>query len=117
MKNNSSRIEWENRIVQRAEAINLLKENASWLNDEEVDAFLESWYDLKRFYEEDVDTEFGISVLREYVHFTRLIRRILSDNNIPNEIRQKAQASLDDIEYYIDEIIREGVSNIENQDH
>jgi hypothetical protein len=48
------------------------------------------------------------------VDYSRLLRRIISDD-IAEEYREKAKDALESMEYLIDEIIREGVTNLENQ--
>ncbi len=115
MKNNISRAELEKRIVALGEAVDLTKPNSGWLEDDNFRAFLDAWNSLKQFYGEHTDTIIGIEVLREYVDYARLLRRMLSDDNLSKEIRQKARDALEGLEYYIDEIIRSGVTNQENQ--
>jgi hypothetical protein len=114
MSDSLSRADLEKRIVENAAAVDLMKQGASWLDDDEFRAFLNSWRTLKRFYSEHTDTVISIEVLREYVDYTRLLRRIISEPESAEEIQVKAKDALEAIEYYIDEIIREGVTNLEN---
>jgi hypothetical protein len=116
MNNKLSRRDLEKRIVQTGEAIDLMKQDGSWLDDDEFRKFLDAWWDLNRFYEEHTDTVISIETIREYVDFVRLLRGMMVDDEIAKEFQQKAKDELEAIEYYMDEIIREGVSNLENSD-
>jgi hypothetical protein len=114
--NHLSRKELEEQIVDNAEAVDLMKRDGSWLNDAEFAAFLKSWHDLKWFYTEQSDTVISIEVLREYVDYSRLLRRTATDDAIAREFQLLAEEALESLEYNVDEIIREGVTNLENQD-
>ena len=109
MRDNEERDQWEERIIEASNQIdNMLP---GWFNSAEWDLFIDAWYNLVKYYETHADTVIGIEAVREYHHLIRLLRRTLCDEKLSLDTRQQAEEKIAELEGWMDEIIKEVVTN------
>lgn len=116
MESPSERERLEKQIMEKAWKVNIspLREGG-WLDDAEFEAFLNAWKALQVYYSTHAsDSVIGIEVLREYVSYTRLCRRLLLDDEIKAETKEKADEAIGYLEYLMEEIIRDVVTYLDS---
>ncbi len=102
----------EERIVKTSQSVKVIsKPQGDWLNDNEVNEFLDAWYELVQYYQEHEDTVLDIEVVREYVEFVQLLNRLKSDINLSDQRRNRAEEILEELEANMDEVVKEAVTN------
>ena len=101
----------EERIVRASESVEVSKPLGGWLDDKEIEVFLDTWYELVQFYQEHDDTMLDVEVIREYVRFVRLLNLLVSNMNLDDDHRDQAETTLEELEGYMDEIVKEAVTN------
>ena len=109
MRDNEERDRLEERIIEASNQIDNMQPD--WFNSKEWDLFIESWYDLTKYYETHTDSVIGIEVVREYSDLMRLLRRLLCDEKLDLEIRKLVEEKIIELEGRMDEIIKEAVTN------
>ncbi len=109
-----TRTELEKRIMEKGEEIDVSKPDAAWLDDEAFEEFLSAWQDLVRYYASHADdTVIGVEVLREYLDYTRLLRKVLLYQDIDKERREKVNEAIISLEHILGEIIKEVVTYLQ----
>jgi hypothetical protein len=109
MDDNEERDQLEERIIEASNLIDNMQPD--WCNSKEWDLFIESWYQLAKYYETHTDSVIGIEVVREYSNFVRLLRKLLCDEKLDLEIRKQVEEKIIELEGRMDEIIKEAVTN------
>jgi hypothetical protein len=113
----------EQDIVSKADKaiLTIDPDDLSWLFNEEMEAFLDAWRFLVNYYGSSNETLMSVEVVREYVHFMRLLRNIQtsarevsSDKEISVEEKKRATHIMNLLEYFIDEIIKEVERTVNN---
>lgn len=108
----TTRYFWENKILEAADRVPIDSNKSDWIYRGEFDSFVDAWYDLKRFYESHVDAEIGVRVVIEYIAYTRLLRRIMLDNAVEEQIRADAKEKLEALESSAEYTLWEAGANI-----
>jgi hypothetical protein len=115
MENELTRAELEQQIIEKSWAVDVTKLAGAWLDDKEFDEFLSAWGDLVNYYAGHADdTVISVEVLREYLHFTRLLRRMLLDRNLNIERREQAEMAIGGLENALEDIITEVVTYLDS---
>ena len=107
-----NRSQMEDRILELANSVPL--EDANWPHTQQLDQFIDAWYDLGRYYAAHSDTVIGVEAVSEYVNFARLLRNLMSDGTLDTKLRQQAEDQMQALEGAIDEVVKEAVSNLNN---
>jgi hypothetical protein len=111
----ASREEIEKYIIEKGIEVNVSKPQGEWLNDEEFESFLDAWSILENYYSEhNDDAVIGIEVLREYLHFTRLLRNLMLYHELSDEQLEQAKDAIESLEFTLEEIITEVVSYLDD---
>ena len=101
--------------MEKSRKVNNSKPGGLWLEDEEFEEFLRAWKALASYYSSHADdTVIGVEVLREYVHFTRLLRRLVMNEDIDADRREKVLDDLEYLEFLLEEIIKEVVTYLDS---
>jgi len=110
-----TRPQLENHIVDMANNVPVSDPktgNFDWLYSQQLTEFIDAWYALAKYYEISSDTVVSVEAISEYVSYTRLFRRLMSDDTLDEKHRQRAEEQLTDLDSHMDEIIKEAVSNL-----
>jgi hypothetical protein len=111
----SDRALLEKQIMEKRWKVDISKPGGLWVEDDEFEAFLDAWSDLASYYSSHADdTVIGVEVLREYVDFTRLLRRLVMNEEIDATRREKAMDDLEYLEARLEEIITEVVTYLDS---
>jgi hypothetical protein len=87
-----------------------------WLYSQELDQFIEAWWTLAKYYEINTDTVIGVEAMSEFVYYARLLKRIMCDSTLDPKLRQQAEDQMQALDACMDELIKEAVTNLNNQD-
>jgi hypothetical protein len=112
MSDEQIRLHLEYAIEKKAQAFDLTTANADWLRVPEWDQFIDAWYKLIHYYEEQGDTVVGPFALGSYKDFTRLLRNILLSDEFNVQVHEQAEEALGALENIMDEIVRETMTNL-----
>jgi hypothetical protein len=104
------RRELEKRILELARSVPV--EDIEWLSSQQLYEFIGAWWALAKYYTENNDTVIGVELVSEFVNFERLLRRLMHDNTVDPEIRQRAEDQLLDLDAGIDEVFKEAISHL-----
>jgi hypothetical protein len=111
MTDQSIREALEKSIIDKSWQINISKRNPEWVHDPEVEVFLDAWYALRSYYAEHPnDTVIGVEVLKAYLDYTRLLRKILQNDEVEVGIRERAEEIIESLEGELEWIITEVVT-------
>lgn len=111
MANVNQRKELEKRIIEAEDKVNTLFSDLSWLDSQELFELDKAWWALADYYgSNNDDAVIEIEMLRSYVEFTRLFRRVAFEMEATDEEREKAKEWLGGFEGILEEIIRDVVS-------
>jgi hypothetical protein len=114
---NQSRSSLEERIFELGESVPVGDPTAGdidWLYGQQLDDFIDAWYTLAKYYEISGDTVISVETISYYVDFSRLLRRLMCDNNIDPKHRQQAEDQLQGLDAMMDEVIKEAGTNRNN---
>jgi hypothetical protein len=109
---NQARREIEQHIEALGWNVDIAKPDLAWLDDGELSDFIGAWAVLARYYAETDDSQMSMDAISTYVDFTRLLRRIALNPDVDESQRQLALDRLESLEAAMDDIIREGVTNL-----
>ena len=112
-----NRSQLETRIVELADLVPLgdtTLGEVDWLFSQQLDEFIHAWWTLAKYYEEHSDTEIGIEAVSEYVNFARLLRRLMSNSTLDAKFRQQAEDQMSALDSFMDEVIKEAGTNLNN---
>jgi len=109
-----NRSQLEDRIIELAESVPV--EDSNWPHSQQLDQFIDAWYDLGRYYAAHSDTVIGVEAVSEYVNFARLLRRLMCDSTLDPGLRQQAEDQMLALEGGMEKVIFEAVSNLNNLD-
>lgn len=113
MNINAVRLQLERKIEEIGSNIDVAKPKAQWLRDESWMNFLKAWRKLVIYYAEQGDVDIGPFALSMYVDFTRLIKRQIDSGDLDSEWQDRAKEELESLESYMDEILKETMTNLE----
>lgn len=117
MENKLTRTELERKIIEKSWAVDVTKADGAWLDGAAFEEFLSAWRDLVSYYEVHADdVVISVEVLREYLHFTRLLRRLLLHEELDLTRREQVEASIGALEDILESIITEVVMYLETVD-
>ena len=118
MHRNLKREKFKEAILDASRKIENDIEEWTWLESKEIDALLDAFYDLSRYYANNGDTEIGIWAFAIYLQWTRYFQTIVDDpfepstlEEIPEDAKRNAKKWLDRFEVCMDGIIKEATSN------
>jgi len=108
----------EDRIIDRFYAIDFTQDNHAYLEEEQFQDFVFSWYDLVKYYEDSEDTAIGANMVELYGVCQRLFNRAAQDTSIRERRRDKAADAMYQISYYFNRMILQAERNgIEKEDN
>lgn len=117
MSENDAKRQNEEKLVSLFHAIPFMALNLEWLASDEYRNFVNSWKDLLNVYiENDTFTDFNVEVVASYRDITRHLYRYIIEVNVDKELNNKANEALEEIEYWMDELIKEAERNQNNID-
>lgn len=107
----------EKRIIERSWQVNTSVEVSIWINSTEFEAFISAWEDLGDYYATHADDAvIGVEVLREYLSFTRILRRILLQLPRHDPLHTQVDVAITSLEGQLETIIKEVVTYLQSQD-
>ena len=102
----------EDQLASAFESVRF-SETLEWLSSREFRAFLDSWKDLREVYiVYDTFTEFHVDVISIYRDMGAYLRKIIADTRTEQGVRKTASEALDELEFWMDELIKEAERNI-----
>jgi hypothetical protein len=78
--------------------------DAGWLDSEAFMDFMSGWRELAHYYEQNDDATLDARVLKEYMRFAALLRRISSDDRLSLRRRHQAKTTLVDLCHQLDAV-------------
>jgi hypothetical protein len=115
MSERIGRIELEKQIIEKEWEINLSLSDLTWLDSDGLEKLLNAWGELAKYYASHADdTAISVEVLRSYLHYTRMLREILLNEDIDTKMRERAKDTLVDLEWCLEEIIKEVVTYLDS---
>ncbi|MCI0550055.1 MAG: hypothetical protein L0287_03795 [Anaerolineae bacterium] len=111
-----NRSQLEDRIFELAESVPVGASDSDldWLYSQQLDQFIDAWWALAKYYEEHSDTEIGVEAVSEYVYYARILRRLMCDSTLDPKLRQQAEDQMSALDSYMDEVIKEAGTNLNN---
>lgn len=102
----------EQEIVRCALAVNTVPNPpGGWLNDDEIDEFIDAWEDLILYYQGSKDFVVDIEVVREYHDFLRRLFDLVLDPELEAGLRERASEVLEELQGQMDELLKEAITN------
>jgi len=78
-----------------------------WLDGEAFSQFVSGWQNLALYYQWTPDTTLDANVLKLYMRFAVLLRRIIEDKRVTQGRRQQAKTALRDLNGHLDNVFRQ----------
>lgn len=107
---NNERSEAEKKLLSKWEAINF-SDDLTWIKSPEFKDFITGWSDLAAFYEthsgSSVTGNMSIEIIECYLMTTRILTKMLSDAHYL-DYHTDAREALSALEYWMDEIVKQG---------
>lgn len=101
----------EDRILKQFYRINFKKKKHAYLEEDQFEDFVFSWYDLVKYYEESEDTAIGASMVDLYKVCQQIFHRASQDKSIRERQRDKASDAMYQISYYFNQMILQAERN------
>jgi hypothetical protein len=114
-KNESLRIEIENRITAKLKEITIREgpKDRVYIRFDMMDDFFDECQSLVEYFQQYPDTVMDVEIARVYVVLTRYFLQLTQRNTQP-EIKEQAQRWLDEMEGWMDDIIAAAARNWAN---
>jgi hypothetical protein len=81
--------------------------DARWLEGQIFSDFLNAWRSLAQYYELSHDKSIDAHLLKLYVRFAALLRRVVEDERMTQRRRQRAKTALHDLNAHLDGVFRQ----------
>lgn len=81
--------------------------NARWLEGQVFSDFLNAWRSLAQYYEWSHDRTIDAHVLKLYMRFAVVLRRVVEDERAAQRRRQRARSALRDLNANLDGVFRQ----------
>ncbi len=106
----------EAQIIEKNHLVPVSFEKADWVSSPEMDALLDAWYELVRYYESHNDDRvISVEVLSAYLQPTRLLRKLLLYQQYRFDTeKEQIEDILCTLEQYLENIIQEAVTGLNN---
>lgn len=88
-------------------ARNVDVQDARWLEGQAFADFFNEWRSLAGYYEGSRDTAIDAHVLKLYMRFAVILRRVIEDEHITQRRRSKAKSALRDLNAHLDVVFRQ----------
>jgi hypothetical protein len=101
-----ARTHWENQIIEASEKVPISVDSHDWVYGPELDHYMEAWSNLQKFHEENsTDKVIGPHIVSEFIAFSRLLRRIISNPQNPEQLRHDAEELADSLDVFAEQAI------------
>jgi hypothetical protein len=81
--------------------------DARWLEGQVFSDFLNAWRSLAQHYERSRDTSIDAHILKLYMRFAVVLRRVVEDERMAQRRRQQARTALHDLNAQLDNVFRQ----------
>jgi hypothetical protein len=81
--------------------------DARWLDGQAFADFFNEWRSLAQYYEWSRDTSIDAHILKLYMRFAVILRRVVEDERMVRRKRQKAKSALHDLNAHLDGVFRQ----------
>jgi len=105
MSDEVSRIPLEQAILRAANAIHE-DETRKCFDSQSVEAFFKAWLELVAYYEKTGDTVIGVEVVSEYLDWIMRFSTVWHSERRSPDCREIAQEACEELESYMNEIIK-----------
>ncbi len=117
MADETLRNELESHIIKTEWDVDTSLSDLAWLESNELEAFLKAWRDLVNYYASHADDSvIDVETLRSYIHFTRMLRKVMLEPDIETKRREQAEEALIHLEWTLEQIVTEVVTYLESED-
>jgi hypothetical protein len=103
-------------LVSAFEEIRFSKPILEWLTSGEYRRFLDAWLALVRLYRVEEVIDINVEVVGIYRKHTEHLRYIIADESNTLDVVEEAEEALEEIEGWMDELIKEGERDLYNMD-
>lgn len=108
----STREELESQIVDTADQIWVDRSKSDWIQSQEFDDFIEAWRMLAYWHGQNTDAVIGMEAIKEYVNFSVIFRKMMLNERLTPEDRERAESGLGRLNIWLNEALTMGISNL-----